>query len=135
MCIRDRPGFEAYEWNGVFFPHGTPKAIVQKLNTGLNEALHSPEVTARFAQLNIVSRQNTPEEFHSFVEEQMKLWSGVTRGFFGCATGPAMRGGSWNVFIFPRHSGTARSAGPEIQMKARYRFLDSGFAGYARAPE
>jgi len=73
------PGFEAYEWNGVFFPHGTPKAIVQKLNTGLNEALHSPEVTARFAQLNIVSRQNTPEEFHSFVEEQMKLWSGVVK--------------------------------------------------------
>ncbi len=26
------PGFEAYEWNGVFVPHGTPKPIVQKLN-------------------------------------------------------------------------------------------------------
>src|ERR1039458_3430744 len=71
------PGFEAYEWNGVFVPHGTPKPIVQKLNAGLNEALRSPEVSARFAQLNIVSRPNTPEEFHSFVEEQMKLWSGV----------------------------------------------------------
>ena len=28
------PGFEAYEWNGVFVPHGTPAAIVQKLNAG-----------------------------------------------------------------------------------------------------
>ncbi len=26
------PGFEAYEWNGVFAPHGTPAAIVAKLN-------------------------------------------------------------------------------------------------------
>ena len=73
------PGFEAYEWNGVFFPHGTPKPIVQKLNAGLNEALRSPEVSERFKQLNIVWRQNTPEEFHGFVEEQMKLWSGVVK--------------------------------------------------------
>ncbi len=73
------PGFEAFEWNGVFVPHGTPAAIVQKLNAGLNEALRSPEVTARFQQLNIVSGPNTPEEFHSFVEDQMKLWSGVVK--------------------------------------------------------
>ena len=26
------PGFEAYEWNGVFVPHNTPHEIVQKLN-------------------------------------------------------------------------------------------------------
>ena len=43
------------------------------------QALGSPEVSARFKQLNIVSRQNTPEEFHEFVEEQMKLWSGVVK--------------------------------------------------------
>ena len=73
------PGFEAYEWNGVFVPHGTPAAIVRKLNAQLNVALASPDVQARFAQLNIVSRANTPQEFHAFVDEQMKLWSGVVK--------------------------------------------------------
>ena len=73
------PGFEAYEWNGVFVPHGTPAAIVTKLNAGINEALRSPQVTERFKQLNIVTRQNTPAEFHSFVEEQMKVWGGVVK--------------------------------------------------------
>jgi tripartite-type tricarboxylate transporter receptor subunit TctC len=73
------PGFEAYEWNGVFVPHGTPAVIVQKLNTGINEALRSHDVITRFEQLNIDSRQNTPQEFHSFVEDQMKLWSGVVK--------------------------------------------------------
>jgi tripartite-type tricarboxylate transporter receptor subunit TctC len=73
------PGFEANEWNGVFVPHGTPKPIMQKLNAKLNEALVSPEVSARFKQLNIVSRPNTPEEFHTFVEGQMKLWGGVVK--------------------------------------------------------
>lgn len=73
------PGFEANEWNGVFFPRGTPKPIVTKLNAALNQALVSPEVSARFKQLNIVSRKNTPEEFHEFVEGQMKLWGKVVK--------------------------------------------------------
>ena len=47
------PGFEAYEWNGVFVPPGTPAAIVRKLNAGLNEVLRQPDVVARFKQLNI----------------------------------------------------------------------------------
>jgi len=33
------------------------------------------------------------------------------------------------------HSGTARRAGPGIQRLARWLFLDSGFARFARAPE
>ena len=73
------PGFEAYEWNGVFVPHGTPPAIVQKLSTSLNAALRSPEVSGRFAQLNIDSRQNTPDEFRVFVQGQMELWSRIVR--------------------------------------------------------
>ena len=35
--------------------------------------------STRFKQLNIESRQNTPEDFARFVEEQMKLWSGVVK--------------------------------------------------------
>jgi tripartite-type tricarboxylate transporter receptor subunit TctC len=73
------PGFEAYEWNGVFVPHGTPREIVAKLNGALNAALASPEVSTRFRQLNIESRPTTPEEFARFVDEQMKLWGGVVR--------------------------------------------------------
>ena len=73
------PGFEAYEWNGMFVPHGTPAAIVKKLNAGVNEALRSPEVTERFKQLNIDSRPNTPEEFKSFVESQTEMWAKVVK--------------------------------------------------------
>jgi tripartite-type tricarboxylate transporter receptor subunit TctC len=73
------PGFEAYEWNGVFVPHGTPAAIVQKLNAGINAALAAPEVKTRFAQLNIDSHQNTTEEFRVFVDGQMVQWSKVVK--------------------------------------------------------
>jgi tripartite-type tricarboxylate transporter receptor subunit TctC len=73
------PGFEAYEWNGIFVPHGTPAEIVAKLNRALNAALAAPEVATRFRQLNIDTRPTTPEEFAHFVDEQMKLWSGVVK--------------------------------------------------------
>src|SRR5262249_62396063 len=73
------PGFEAVEWNGVFVPHGTPSAIVTKLNAALNAAVKSPEVAARFEQLNIESRPNTPEEFGAFVRDQMERWGRVVK--------------------------------------------------------
>jgi tripartite-type tricarboxylate transporter receptor subunit TctC len=73
------PGFEGYDWNGVFVPHGTPKPIVQKLNAALNQALGSPQVSARFAELNIESHQNTPEEFGAYIDGQMELWSRVVK--------------------------------------------------------
>ena len=73
------PGFEAYEWNGVFVPHGTPPEIVSALNGAINEAIRSPDVKARFEQLNIDSRPNTPEEFRAFVTEQMERWGKVVK--------------------------------------------------------
>jgi tripartite-type tricarboxylate transporter receptor subunit TctC len=73
------PGFEAYEWNGIFVPHGTPKPIIDKLNAAMNKALVAPEVSSRFKELNIDFHQNTPEEFAKYVEDQMTLWHGVVK--------------------------------------------------------
>jgi tripartite-type tricarboxylate transporter receptor subunit TctC len=73
------PGFEAYEWNGVFVPHGTPPDIVRTLNGAINEAIRSPDVKQRFEQLNIDSRPNTPEEFRAFVKDQMERWGKVVK--------------------------------------------------------
>jgi tripartite-type tricarboxylate transporter receptor subunit TctC len=73
------PGFEAYEWNGVFVPHGTPPSILSALNGAVNEAIRAPEVKERFEQLNIESRQTTPEEFRAFVKDQTERWGKVVK--------------------------------------------------------
>jgi tripartite-type tricarboxylate transporter receptor subunit TctC len=73
------PGFEAYEWNGVFVPHGTPPTIVSSLNGAINQAIRSPDIKERFEQLNIDSRENTPEEFRAFVKEQIERWGKVVK--------------------------------------------------------
>jgi tripartite-type tricarboxylate transporter receptor subunit TctC len=73
------PGFEAYEWNGVFVPAGTPHEIVQKLNGSLNGLLKQPDMTERLKKLNIDYRENTPEEFGVFVKAEMEKWSRVVK--------------------------------------------------------
>ena len=73
------PGFEAYEWNGVFVPHGTPPDIVRKLNGAVNDAISSADVKQRFEQLNIDTRTTTPEEFAAFVKDQTERWSKVVK--------------------------------------------------------
>ncbi len=71
------PGFEAYEWNGVFLPTGTSPEIVKKLNAGLNEVLRQPDVVARFKSLNIDFKENMPQEFRSFVAAETEKWGKV----------------------------------------------------------
>jgi tripartite-type tricarboxylate transporter receptor subunit TctC len=73
------PGFEAYEWQGVFAPTGTPPEIVQKLNAGLNTVVRQPEVAERLKQLNVETRGNTSEEFRAFVAAEIEKWSRVVR--------------------------------------------------------
>ena len=73
------PGFEAYEWNGVFVPAGTPAPLVAKLNAGLNAVLRQQEVIDRLNALNVEFRENTPEEFRAFVKAEMQKWERVVR--------------------------------------------------------
>jgi tripartite-type tricarboxylate transporter receptor subunit TctC len=73
------PGFEAYEWNGAFVPHGTPPAVARSLNRAINEAIRAPDVKEHFERLNIESRQNTPEEFRAFVKDQTERWGKVVK--------------------------------------------------------
>ena len=73
------PGFEAYEWNGVFVPHGTPAAIVRSSTRGSTRRCARRKSRSASSSSTSMSRQNTPEEFHAFVEEQMKLWGKVVK--------------------------------------------------------
>jgi len=73
------PGYECYEWNGVFAPAKTPPDIVQKLNEGLNTVIRDPAIAERLTVLNAQTRPNTPEDFHAFVEAETAKWGKVVR--------------------------------------------------------
>ncbi len=73
------PGFEAYEWNGVFVPAGTPAEVVSRLNGALHASLRSPKLMERLAALSVQARQNSPAEFAAFFQAELDKWGKVIR--------------------------------------------------------
>jgi len=68
------PGFEAVQWLGLLTTAGTPKEIVQKLNTEVNRALREPEVAARLAQQGTTPAPSTPDEFKALIANEIRGW-------------------------------------------------------------
>jgi tripartite-type tricarboxylate transporter receptor subunit TctC len=73
------PGYEAYEWNGVFVPAGTRRAVIDRLNAGLNAVIRVPAIIDRLASLSVQTRANTPAEFGAFVAAEKEKWGKVVR--------------------------------------------------------
>ncbi len=73
------PGFEAYEWNGVFVPARTSQDVIDRLNAALNAAARTPAIMERLAGLSVEVRQNTPAEFGAFVTSEMDKWGKLVR--------------------------------------------------------
>jgi tripartite-type tricarboxylate transporter receptor subunit TctC len=57
------PGYEMSPWIGVFVPAATPKDIIVRLNTEINKALRSPDVSQLLASQALDALGGTPEEF------------------------------------------------------------------------
>ena len=73
------PGYECYEWNGVFVPAATPPEIIGRLNQGLNAVIRDPAIVERLTALNAQLRPNTPAEFGAFVVSEIAKWGKVVR--------------------------------------------------------
>ena len=73
------PGFESYEWNGVFAPAGTPAAEIRRLNEGLNKVIAEPATAERMAAIGCLVRPNTPEQFAASLDAEIEKWGRIVR--------------------------------------------------------
>lgn len=73
------PEVEAYTWQGLFAPRGTPRAIVERLNRALRAAAEDPAVRARAIEIGVPVAGSTPEAFRAEIEADLRKWSGVIR--------------------------------------------------------
>lgn len=73
------PGYEAYEWNGVFVPAGTPDAVAAKLQQALVDVLKEDEVKQRLTDLGAQAIGSTPAEFATFLKKEDAKWGGVVK--------------------------------------------------------
>ena len=67
-------GFNPDVWLGLLAPSGTPAAVIDKLNTAVNDSLKSPEMKATLGKLGFEPRVTTPQEFAAFLADEMRKW-------------------------------------------------------------
>ena len=73
------PGFETWEWNGVFVPAGTDPGLIARLNEEMNAAFRTPAIATRLAELGALTQPNTPAEFGAFRESQIAFFADMVK--------------------------------------------------------
>jgi len=69
---------QAYTWNAVFLPKGTPADIVKKLHDAIVAAMDTPAVKDRLQGLGamiVAPDRRSPEYLASFVKSEIEKWA------------------------------------------------------------
>jgi tripartite-type tricarboxylate transporter receptor subunit TctC len=70
--------FEAYTWNALFLPRGTPAPIVQRLHDAAVEAMATPSVRTRLEGLGaivVAPERTSPDYLQKFVASEVEKWA------------------------------------------------------------
>jgi tripartite-type tricarboxylate transporter receptor subunit TctC len=73
------PGYEAYVWDALGAPANTPADVIDKINSALNDALTTPAMKARYAELGAEPMIMTPAEFGKFLAAEAEKWGKVIK--------------------------------------------------------
>lgn len=76
------PTFRASAWNALFAPKGTPKSIIERLNTALCKALDDEVVRRRLQQLGGEipdADARTPSALQKLVETEVARWTAAVK--------------------------------------------------------
>jgi tripartite-type tricarboxylate transporter receptor subunit TctC len=74
--------FDAYIWNGIFLPKGTPVAIVQKLHAAIVGTMDTPAVQARINEIGgsvVAPERRSAQYLQQFVASEIEKWAGPVR--------------------------------------------------------
>jgi tripartite-type tricarboxylate transporter receptor subunit TctC len=72
------PEFEGNGWNALFYPRGTPAAVVERLSRAASEAQDTPWVRARLEGLGLripPSEQRSPAFLAALVPREIARWA------------------------------------------------------------
>ena len=70
---------EAPVWYGILAPAGTPRDVINQLNSELHKALASPDLKERLAAAGIETLTSTPEHFASFIKSETVRYAKVIK--------------------------------------------------------
>ncbi len=73
------PQIEGGPWFGFVAPAGTPRAVIDWLNTEGRKAFSAPDVRDRFLAQGIVLPLGTPDQYGAFIAAEHKRWGDTIR--------------------------------------------------------
>jgi tripartite-type tricarboxylate transporter receptor subunit TctC len=73
------PGFEVITWFGILVPAGTPRDIINRLNTEIVQSVSQPAVREQLTKMGFEIVPNTPEQYAVFLREENMRWSKLIR--------------------------------------------------------
>jgi tripartite-type tricarboxylate transporter receptor subunit TctC len=73
------PGYEATIWLGLMAPAGTPKPIIDGLNSAVNKVINSPDVKENWAKQGALPMGMTPDEFGKFIRADVQKWAKLVK--------------------------------------------------------
>lgn len=73
------PGFSAMSTIGIIAPAGLPQPLLQKISAGVAQAVKSPAVTDRMAQLGTEAVGSTAEAYNATIAAEIDKWSRVVK--------------------------------------------------------
>jgi tripartite-type tricarboxylate transporter receptor subunit TctC len=77
--VAELKGFEALAWNGVLVAAGTPRAVVDRINTALNAALNDSAVKDRLHSAGLEPVGGTPEQFAKLIHDESIKWAPIIK--------------------------------------------------------
>jgi tripartite-type tricarboxylate transporter receptor subunit TctC len=75
-------GFEVAVWHGIWAPHGTPKAAIDKLVAALQAALKDPNVIEKFKELGtepVSQNRATPQALRAHLKAEIEKWGPIIK--------------------------------------------------------
>ena len=73
------PGFESDNWYAMFYPKGTPRPIVDKMNSEIRKALDTPEIKAFMPREALDPVASSPEELTALLKREIEKYAKVIR--------------------------------------------------------
>jgi len=72
-------GFEAFNWNGILAPAGTPREIVAKLHGEIAKRVLNPEMREQLLAQGFEIAGYGPDEYAAFIRAEIAKWANVIR--------------------------------------------------------
>jgi tripartite-type tricarboxylate transporter receptor subunit TctC len=73
------PGFEAWAWQGLVAPAGTPPEVVAKLGAEYARAIGDPGIRQKIVDAGVDPLQSSPREFTDYIRSEQEKWAKVVK--------------------------------------------------------